>query len=123
MPVPSCIGILRHLQPKEIVSQKHVLSLCLGIPSPSAVFGIGVLGLLDLEGWEGYLLALASGHGPPEKEVLGHVPGQQTNPRLDIVVQLQRDIFGMGNLARRMRDLVLGLLVFELELAATEPTG
>lgn len=32
-------------------------------------------------------------------------------------MQPQGDVVGLGNLARRMGDLVLGLLVFDLELA------
>ena len=79
--------------------------------------GLGVLGVLDLKGRQGDFGALAAGHGLPEEEVGGQVPGEQADPGLDVVVELEGDV-GVGNLARGVGDLVLGFLVLELEDAA-----
>ena len=46
------------------------------------------------------------------------IPRQGAHPRLDVVVQLERDVVRLGDLARGVRDLVLGLLVLERQLAA-----
>lgn len=110
------------LKPYGILSVDVYISLGLrlGLVRPCLCFGLGLLGLLYLEGRESQLGALAAGHGLPEEEVLGEVPGQQADPGLDVVVQLQGDVCCLGNLAGRMCDLILGLLVLELELAATK---
>lgn len=79
--------------------------------------GLGILGLLDLEGRKSNFLTLAAGQRLPEEDVPGNVPGEEANPWLHVVVELEGDVFGLRNLARGVGDLVLWLLVLELELA------
>lgn len=74
-----------------------------------------VLGLGLLQRWESNLFARATLYRIPDSNLLVHIPGKQTYPRLDIVVELEDDVVGAGNLAAGVRNLVLRLLVLELE--------
>lgn len=79
---------------------------CSGAP------GLG-LAVLGLDGGEIKLVARAAVHDLPEAQILVHVPGEEPDPRLDVVVQLERDVLALGNLAAGVCDLVLWLLVFD----------
>lgn len=81
--------------------------------------GCRLLRLLRLDGRQCKLLAY------PVLELLPHavvpqvlVPRQGAHPRLDVVVQPQDDVVRLGDLARRVRDLVLGALVLDGEFTA-----
>lgn len=54
----------------------------------------------------------------PWANILTLVPGQEANPGLDVIVQLECNIFLFSDPAAGVGDLVLGLLVSELEQAA-----
>lgn len=54
----------------------------------------------------------------PRANILILVPSQEANPGLDVVVQLEGNIFLLSDPAAWVGDLVLGLLVSELEQAA-----
>lgn len=82
--------------------------LCLG----ALALGLAVLGL---DGGKVELFARAAVHGLPEAQVLVHVPGEEPDPGLNVVVQLERDVLAQGNLAGGVGDLVLWPLVFYLE--------
>lgn len=81
--------------------------------SISCLLGLGRL--LDLDGGQGKGLAEALVHGLPLCDVADLVPGEDADPRLDVIVQAQADFGGLGQLAGRVGDLVLGALVLELE--------
>lgn len=76
-----------------------------------------VLALLRLHGREVERLAHASRDRLPLVELELRRPGQHADPRLHVVVQLQRNVVRVGELARRGRDGVLSLLILEIELA------
>lgn len=75
-------------------------------------------GLLLLDGGQGEGVALAAGHGLPLAVVSALVPGQGSNPRLDVVVHAQLDVVGVGDARRGVCDLVLWTLVLDGELAS-----
>ena len=56
----------------------------------------------------------------PAPDITVLVPREDAHPRLHVVVHLERDLVRLGDLARRVRDLVLGLLVLEREYASVE---
>lgn len=58
-------------------------------------------------------------HRPPPTQRLVHIPRKQTNPRLHIIMYLESYIVDIGNLPRRMGDLVLRSLILELKKAPT----
>src|SRR5690606_34026600 len=74
--------------------------------------------ILLLNCWQSKLLAhVVAQHLPPAKVGI-LVPRQEADPRLHVVVHAQHHVVLLGNLARRVRDLVLGALVLDGELAA-----
>jgi len=73
--------------------------------------------LLNLESRKLEGLTHTSPEGLPAADISVLVPCQDANPRLDIIVQLQDDLVGLGDLARRMSDLILGFLVLDAEFA------
>lgn len=88
-------------------------------------FGIPLhlLFVLLLDGRQAKGLAQTAADGLPEAVVPALVPGQQADPGLDVVVDLEDDVVGLGDLAAGVRDLVLGLLVLEVEQAAAAVDG
>lgn len=73
-----------------------------------------LLGLvLPLDGGKPEGLADAAAHPLPEGEVDVLVPGQGADPGLHVVVDAERHVVRLGDLARRVRDLVLWALVLE----------
>jgi hypothetical protein len=81
----------------------------------SRFLGFGIL-LLDDRQLES--LADPPGHLLPQGEIDVLVPREDADPWLDVVVDVQRHVVGLGDLAGGVGDLVLGLLVLERQLAA-----
>lgn len=73
--------------------------------------------LLLLDGGQLKDLAHAALDGLPEPQVPVLVPGQDADPGLDIVVQAELDVVGLGDFARGVGDLVFGPLVLDGEFA------
>jgi hypothetical protein len=92
-------------------------------PSPrlcSGLFGLLLLILLLvllLERRQLEHLANAAFDGFPVQEVRLPSPGQDSDPRLNVVVHLEDHILDLCNLARRRGDLVLWSLISELNLS------
>lgn len=89
------------------------------LPHPSDLHCSGLVGLLGrilgLYSRELELFTHTLFHGIPPADDSVHVPRKQANPRLYVVVKLERHVIDIGNLAGRMGDLVFRPLVFELE--------
>lgn len=81
------------------------------------------MSVLLLNSRQSKLLALATLDRVPHIQRLLQVPGQQADPRLNVVTQLEHDIVGLGDLAAGVGDLVLGLLVLKLENSAVSRTS
>jgi hypothetical protein len=79
--------------------------------------------LLLLDSWQAKGLAQPTADGLPQTIVLALVPGQEADPGLYVVVDLEDDVVGLGDLAAGVGDLVLWLLVLELEQAAALVDG
>ena len=77
----------------------------------SRLLGIG----LRLNSRKGKGLARAAFDGVPIPETQVLVPGHDADPGLDAVVEAEAHVVRLGDLARGVRDLVLGALVLELE--------
>jgi hypothetical protein len=77
------------------------------------------LRLLLLDGGQVECCANTSFEGVPDQVVALGVPGQCADPRLDIVMQPELDVFNLSDLSGGVGDLVFRLLVLELEKAPT----
>ena len=85
--------------------------------SPSECLRLGFLAFvlaLDRGQGEGAAEAVLHAH-PAAKVVLRLAPGEEADPGLDVVVDAQAHVAGLGDAARRVGDLVLGPLVLERE--------
>lgn len=82
-----------------------------------------LLFLLLLDSWQAKGLAQPTADGLPQTIVLALVPGQEADPGLYVIVDLEDDVVGLGDLAAGVGDLVLWLLVLELEQAAALVDG
>lgn len=87
-------------------------------PSSLGLLALLLIRALDLHDRKLKRLADPALHGRPVSELFGHVPRQEADPGLDIVVETEGDVVELGDLAGGMGDLVFWALVAEFEEAA-----